>query len=129
MDSVDDAWLYQLPTMHSLPSSSTLHLVALLTKILVQLAPPGKVPRFQLTFVTSFHCATFVLMCETQELLANFFPPASGPALVPLNDPMVLVNGQQSLEKVNLYRDGTGQPHADNNNASGITYWYMDIHY
>jgi hypothetical protein len=58
----------------------------------------------------------------TDELLANFFPPAGGPALVPLNDPMVLVNGQQSLQKVNLYRDGTGQPQADNNNASGLTY-------
>ncbi|KIJ07571.1 hypothetical protein PAXINDRAFT_158380, partial [Paxillus involutus ATCC 200175] len=56
------------------------------------------------------------------ELQSNFFPPASGPALVPLNDPMVLVNGQQSLQKVNLYRDGTGQPQADNNNASGLTY-------
>ena len=62
-----------------------------------------------------------------QELLANFFPPAGGPALVPLNDPMVLVNGQPSLQKVNLYRDGTGQPQADNNNASSLTYWYVDI--
>ncbi|KAG6369165.1 hypothetical protein JVT61DRAFT_1393 [Boletus reticuloceps] len=58
----------------------------------------------------------------TDELLAFFFPPASGPALVPLNNPMVLVNGQPSLPKVNLYRDGTGQPHADNNNASAVTY-------
>ncbi|KAF8548403.1 hypothetical protein OG21DRAFT_1423132 [Imleria badia] len=58
----------------------------------------------------------------TDELLANFFPPAGGPALVPLNDPMVLVNGQPSLQKVNLYRDGTGQPQADNNNASALTY-------
>ncbi|KAF8428034.1 hypothetical protein L210DRAFT_3564413 [Boletus edulis BED1] len=58
----------------------------------------------------------------TDELLAFYFPPAGGPALVPLNDPMVLVNGQPSLPKVNLYRDGTGQPHADNNNASAVTY-------
>ncbi|KAG9308108.1 hypothetical protein JVU11DRAFT_12540 [Chiua virens] len=58
----------------------------------------------------------------TDELLANFFPPAGGSALVPLNDPMVLVNGQQSLDKVNLYREGTGQPQADNNNASAMTY-------
>ncbi|KIJ65781.1 hypothetical protein HYDPIDRAFT_186942 [Hydnomerulius pinastri MD-312] len=58
----------------------------------------------------------------TNELQSNFFPPAGGPALVPLNDPMVLINGQQSLQKVNLYRDGTGQPQADNNNASGLTY-------
>ncbi|KAG8215106.1 hypothetical protein J3R82DRAFT_8557 [Butyriboletus roseoflavus] len=58
----------------------------------------------------------------TDELVAHFFPPAGGPALLPLNDPMVLVNGQQSLQKVNLYRDGTGQPQADNNNASGLTY-------
>ncbi|KAH0833826.1 hypothetical protein J3R83DRAFT_10990 [Lanmaoa asiatica] len=58
----------------------------------------------------------------TDELVANFFPPAGVPALVPLNDPMVLVNEQQSLQKVNLYRDGTGQPQADNNNASALTY-------
>ena len=36
----------------------------------------------------------------------------NGAALVPLNDPMVLVNGQQSLQKVNLYRVGVGQPQA-----------------
>ncbi|KAF9237971.1 hypothetical protein BU15DRAFT_75581 [Melanogaster broomeanus] len=58
----------------------------------------------------------------TNELQSNFFPPGGGPALVPLNDPMVLINGQQSLQKVNLYRDGTGQPQANNNNASGLTY-------
>lgn len=60
-----------------------------------------------------------------QELVANFFPPVGGPALVPLNDPMVLVNGQPSLPKVNLYRDGAGQPHADQQNASAMTYWYV----
>lgn len=91
------------------------------------LALPGKLLRLQLTFVTSFHCVTDTLMFETQELVANFFPPAGGPALVPLNDPMVLVNGQQSLDKVNLYRQGTGQPPADNNNASAQAYWYMNI--
>lgn len=114
---------YQPPTMPSLPSSLTLRLVALLSKILVQLVPLGKVLRLPPTSVTSFHYATYILMCDMQELSAFFFPPAGGTALIPLNDPMVLVNGQQSLPKVNLYRDGTGQPHADNNNASGLTYW------
>jgi hypothetical protein len=45
--------------------------------------------------------------------------------MVPLNDPMVLVNGQQSLQKVNLYRAGVNQAQADNTNASGTTYWYV----
>ncbi|KAG1747449.1 hypothetical protein EDB19DRAFT_1630931 [Suillus lakei] len=58
----------------------------------------------------------------TNELQASFFPPAGGPAMVPLNDPMVLVNGQQSLQKVNLYRSGVNQAQADNANASGTTY-------
>ncbi|KAG1730858.1 uncharacterized protein EDB91DRAFT_1059159 [Suillus paluster] len=58
----------------------------------------------------------------TNELQASFFPPAGGPAMVPLNDPMVLVNGQQSLQKVNLYRAGVNQAQADNANASGTTY-------
>ncbi|OAX33900.1 hypothetical protein K503DRAFT_483549 [Rhizopogon vinicolor AM-OR11-026] len=59
---------------------------------------------------------------STNELQASFFPPAGGTALVPLNDPMVLVNGQQSLQKVNLYRAGVNQPQADSTNASGTTY-------
>lgn len=45
--------------------------------------------------------------------------------MVPLNDPMVLVNGQQSLQKVNLYRAGVNQAQADSTNASGATYWYV----
>jgi hypothetical protein len=60
-----------------------------------------------------------------QELQASFFPPATGTAMVPLNDPMVLVNGQQSLQKVNLYRAGVNQAQADSANASGTTYWYV----
>ncbi|KAI6017123.1 hypothetical protein EDC04DRAFT_482180 [Pisolithus marmoratus] len=59
---------------------------------------------------------------STNELQGAFYPPASGPALVPLNDPMVLVDGKESLDKVNLYRAGVGQPTADQNNASGTTY-------
>ncbi|KAG6330432.1 hypothetical protein ID866_8657 [Astraeus odoratus] len=59
---------------------------------------------------------------EMQELQGSLFPPAGGPALVPLNDPMVLVDGKQSLDKVNLYRAGVGQPQADDKNASATTY-------
>ena len=45
----------------------------------------------------------------TDELLAaaDQAPPV---ALVPLNDPMTLVNGQQSMTKTDLYRAGVGQP-------------------
>lgn len=62
---------------------------------------------------------------STNELQGEYYPPASGPALVPLNDPMVLVNGTESLDKVNLYRAGVGQPTADQNNASGTTYCHQ----
>ncbi|KAG2143087.1 hypothetical protein DEU56DRAFT_733586 [Suillus clintonianus] len=58
----------------------------------------------------------------TNELQASYFPPVGGPAMVPLNDPMVLIDGQQSLQKVNLYRAGVNQAQADNANASGTTY-------
>jgi hypothetical protein len=34
-------------------------------------------------------------------------------ATVPAGDPMVLVNGNMSLNKTNLYREGVNQPHAD----------------
>jgi hypothetical protein len=44
-------------------------------------------------------------------------------ALVPPNDPMVLSNGQQSIEKTNLYRSGVGQPLInDGIDASGAAY-------
>lgn len=44
-------------------------------------------------------------------------------ALVPLNDPMTLVNGNPSLEKTDLYRLGADQPLAFNTQqASGTTY-------
>jgi hypothetical protein len=61
------------------------------------------------------------------ELQANSFPPAVGPALVPLNDDFTVINNNgaitQSLDKTNLYRAGVGQPQAaDNANASGTTY-------
>ncbi|OJA15442.1 hypothetical protein AZE42_02214 [Rhizopogon vesiculosus] len=65
---------------------------------------------------------TPALSTNVRELQASFFPPAGGTALVPLNDPMVLVDGQQSLQKVNLYRAGVNQPQADSTNASGTTY-------
>ncbi|KAE9381529.1 hypothetical protein N431DRAFT_539165 [Stipitochalara longipes BDJ] len=61
------------------------------------------------------------------ELQANQFPPAGGPALVPLNDDFAVINNNgaitQSLTKTNLYRAGVGQPQAaDTANASGTTY-------
>ena len=44
-------------------------------------------------------------------------------ALVPLNDPMTLINNNQSLQKTNLYRAGVDQPFARSNaGASGKTY-------
>lgn len=52
----------------------------------------------------------------TNELQASFFPPAAGPALVPLNDDLTVINNNgvitQSLAKTNLYRAGVGQPQA-----------------
>lgn len=62
---------------------------------------------------------------STNELQGEYYPPVGGPALVPLNDPMVLVDGAESLDKVNLYRAGVGQPTADQNNASGTTYCHQ----
>lgn len=61
------------------------------------------------------------------ELQGQLFPPAGGPALVPLNDDFAVENDDgtvtQSLTKTNLYRAGVGQPQAaDNANASGTTY-------
>lgn len=71
-------------------------------------------------------------MCPTQatnELLAFKNPPAAngGPALVPLNDDMTVINNgntvTQSLGKTNAYRAIMGQtPAATNADASGITY-------
>jgi hypothetical protein len=63
----------------------------------------------------------------TNELQANFFPPASGPALVPLNDDFAVINNNgkitQSLAKTNLYRAAVGQPLAkDAANASSTSY-------
>ncbi|HEV2579652.1 MAG TPA: hypothetical protein VGT44_02270 [Ktedonobacteraceae bacterium] len=40
-------------------------------------------------------------------------------ALVPINDPMTLNNGNPSLQKTNLYRRGTDQPLAFNQNQAG----------
>jgi hypothetical protein len=56
------------------------------------------------------------------ELQAAMFPPKI-PALVPLTDPMVLVNNAPSLQKTNLYRAGVGQPPAVTAaDADGIAY-------
>jgi hypothetical protein len=57
------------------------------------------------------------------ELQGNSNPPPGGPALIPINDPMVLIGTQQSLEKLNLYRAAVGQPLAATAaDASGTTY-------
>lgn len=71
-------------------------------------------------------------MCPTQatnELMSFKFPPAAngGPALVPLNDDMTVINNgntvTQSLGKTNAYRAIMGQtPAATTADASGITY-------
>jgi hypothetical protein len=61
------------------------------------------------------------------EIQSNFFVPAGGPALVPLDDDFTVINNDcnitQSLTKTNLYRAGVGQPPAaDVANASATTY-------
>jgi len=44
-------------------------------------------------------------------------------ALVPMNDPMVLVDTQQNLQKVNAYRRGVHQPHARSaSDADSVAY-------
>lgn len=56
------------------------------------------------------------------ELQAAAFQPQPV-ALVPAGDPMVLVNGEPNLKKLNLYRRGVKQPTVDNlNDASTKTY-------
>lgn len=92
--------------------------------------PKGQSPALSTNVSVTFlhsqyrHVVTYCIYF-LQELQASFFPPAGTTAMVPLNDPMVLVNGQQSLQKVNLYRAGVNQAQADNANASGTTYWYV----
>ncbi|WP_280670002.1 MULTISPECIES: hypothetical protein [unclassified Kitasatospora] len=58
------------------------------------------------------HTTTSIALNELQ---ANQIPDIQGGfgprlAMVPLNDPMVLDNGQQSTTKTNLYREGVDQP-------------------
>jgi hypothetical protein len=56
------------------------------------------------------------------ELQAQAFQPAPV-ALVPLNDPMTLISGADSLIKVNAYRRGVNQPHAwSNRDADPFAY-------
>lgn len=58
----------------------------------------------------------------TNELQANFHQ-ADPHALVPSTDPMVLDNGNPSLQKTNLYRAATGQtPALSLNQAAGLPY-------
>ena len=74
MESADGARLHQLLTMHSLPSSSILHSVALLTKTLVQLARLAKVPHLQPTFVASFHRVIHILMLGNAGTSSQLLP-------------------------------------------------------
>ncbi len=53
------------------------------------------------------------LSLALDEIQANAWQPTPV-ALIPANDPMVLNNGQESLQKVNLYREGVDQPPALN---------------
>jgi hypothetical protein len=65
---------------------------------------------------------TPVAALALDEIMANA-DQAAPVALVPLNDPMTLVNGNASLRKTNLYRAGTDQIAAANDAAaSGTTY-------
>jgi hypothetical protein len=48
------------------------------------------------------------------ELQAKSFPPSPA-ALIPLNDPMTTIDGNESLGKVNAYRVGVDQPVAASN--------------
>jgi hypothetical protein len=54
-----------------------------------------------------------VATLATNELQAALYQ-AAPVALVPVQDPMVLVDGQRSLAKLNAYRAGVGQPLASN---------------
>jgi hypothetical protein len=60
------------------------------------------------------------LPLDELQAAADQKPPV---ALIPLTDPMVLVNNNPSLAKTNLYRAGVDQPNAaSNQDASGTTY-------
>lgn len=62
----------------------------------------------------------------TPSLPLNELQAAAGQAapvaLVPLTDPMVLNNNNQSAEKTNLYRAQVGQPPLGQDNGNGTTY-------
>jgi hypothetical protein len=64
---------------------------------------------------------TTSLALNELQAAARQTPPA---ALVPLNDPMTLVDGQQSVVKTNLYRAGVNQPAV--NPATDTTQGYCD---
>jgi hypothetical protein len=48
-------------------------------------------------------------------------------ALVPIDDPMVLVDGQRNLTKANLYRSGVNQPPAVDMNAASTTAYCQNL--
>ncbi len=48
-------------------------------------------------------------------------------ALVPSGDPMVLVNGNNNLDKVNLYRQGVDQPAAQNEGQANTTAYCKNL--
>jgi len=60
------------------------------------------------------------------ELQAATFQ-AAPVALVPANDPMVLINGQPNLNKINAYRRGVNQPPAASLNAASTTTYCTNL--
>jgi hypothetical protein len=64
------------------------------------------------------HLETSLALNELQAARLQAAPAA----LVPPNDPMVLVNGKVSLDKTNLYRAGVGQPPVNAPAESGAAY-------
>lgn len=55
-------------------------------------------------------CCTIHSSVALNEIQANLKIPSRNVALIPSINPMVLLNGTQSLEKTNLYRIGVNQP-------------------
>ena len=69
--------------------------------------------------------AQMVASLPMNEIFAAYRQPAPQ-ALVPVNDPMVLLEGASSVDKVNLYRAGVFQPQvAQITQANAMTYCQM----
>jgi hypothetical protein len=63
--------------------------------------------------------ATTSLALDELQAAVQQAPPV---ALVPLRDPMAMVNNNQSVAKTNLYRAGVGQPAVDPNTETPLAY-------